>query len=225
MSPDAALQALAAAADPARAAEMAAYHKAPRAYLGAANPAIDRLVADWRAGLDVPGRIGLAAGLWDSDIHEARIAAAKLLTQARIREAEPAVWAETLRWVPGFDAWAIADHACKAIERRLVAEPARLDTVETWTTDPNPWVRRAALVATLRWTRARHPSPDEIAARGRILGWAAGYVADPDRLIQRAVAGWLRSLARHDPDRARAFLDGPGAALKPVARREVLRGA
>jgi hypothetical protein len=33
----------------------------------------------------------------------------------------------------------------------------------------------------------------------------------------------LRSLSVHDPDRVRAFLDGPGAALLPFARREALR--
>ena len=117
---------LEAAADPARAEEMAAYHKAPRRYLGIGLPAVDALVACWREEASVAGRVAHAHGLWASDIHEARIAAAKLLTQARIREDEPLVWAELLAWVPDFDAWAIADHACKAGERRLAADPARL---------------------------------------------------------------------------------------------------
>jgi 3-methyladenine DNA glycosylase AlkD len=223
MTPTDALAALEAAADAAKAAEMAAYHKAPRRYLGLALPAMEPLVAEWRAGLDVPGRVVLARGLWDSDVHEARIAAAKLLTQARFRDHEPLVWAEALRWVPAFDAWAIADHAAKAIERRLVADPARLDVVETWTTDATMWVRRAALVATLPWTKARHPTPEEAAARERILDWAATYVADRDWFIQKAVGWWLRSLAPHDPARVRAFLAGPGARLKPFARREAER--
>jgi len=223
VTPETALAALEAAADPAKAPGMAAYHKAPRRYLGLAVPAMEPLVADWRAALDVPGRVALARGLWDSDVHEARIAAARLLTQARIRDHEPLVWAETLRWVPGFDAWGVADHACKAIERRLVADPRRLDTVETWTTDPTMWVRRAALVATLPWTKARHPTPGEAAARDRILGWAAALVADRDWFIQKAVGWWLRSLAPHDPARVRAFLAGPGRTLRPFARREAER--
>jgi 3-methyladenine DNA glycosylase AlkD len=223
VTPEAALAALEAAADPAKAPAMAAYHKAPRRYLGLALPAMEPLVAGWRAGLDVPGRVALARGLWDSDVHEARIAAAKLLTQARVRDHEALVWAETLRWVPTFDAWAVADHAAKAIERRLVAEPARLDVVEAWTRDPTMWVRRAALVATLSWTKARHPTPAEAAARDRILGWAAAYAADREWFIQKAVGWWLRSLAPHDPARVRAFLAGPGRALKPFARREAER--
>jgi 3-methyladenine DNA glycosylase AlkD len=85
------------------------------------------------------------------------------------------------------------------------------------------WVRRAALVATLPWTKARHPDAAEAAARERILGWAAGYVADRAWFFQKAVGWWLRSLSLRDPDRVRAFLEGPGRDLKPFARREATR--
>jgi 3-methyladenine DNA glycosylase AlkD len=219
----AALAALEAAADPAKAAEMAAYHKAPRRYLGVAVPQIEELVAGWRAERDVAGRVALAGALWDSDVHEARVAAAKLLTQARIPEDEALVWAEFLRWLPQFDAWAIADHACKAGERRLVAVPARLDAVEGWLDDPNLWVRRAALVATLPWTKQTHPTAAERAARERILGWAARLAGERDWFAQKAVGWWLRSLSLRDPERVRAFVAGPGAGLKPFAKREALR--
>lgn len=202
---------------------MAAYHKAPRVYLGIALPEVEPLVADWRANATVAERAALAAVLWDSDIHEARIAAAKLLTQARIREDEPLIWAELLRWVPTFDAWAIADHASKAIERRLVADPARLDVVETWVDDPNPWVRRAALVVTLPWSKLTHPAQDDLQRRERILGWAACLAHDRDWFLQKAVGWWLRSLSVRDAARVQAFLDGPGTVLKPFARREALK--
>ncbi len=217
-----AIEALAALADPARAAQLAAHHKAPRVYLGAATPGIDALVAVWRAERDVPGRTRLAAALWDSDIFEARIAAAKLLTQARIPQDEP-VWAEFLRWLPTFESAALADQACKVGERRLIADPSRLNVVETWVADPNLWVRRAALVVTLPWTRQNHPTPEEFAARERILGWAERLVPDRNWFIQKAVASWLHSLSGHDPARVRTFLDGPGAGLKTFARKDALR--
>ncbi len=218
-----ALAALRVAADPARAAGMRAYHKAQRPYFGLSVPVIDALVADWRRDATVTDRVALAGELWDSDIHEARIAAAKLLIQARINSDESAVWREFLRWLPGFDAWAVADHACKVAERRLVARPERLDTVETWTRDDNRWVRRAALVATLPWSKYPHPGPDDRAARERILTWAAAYVADRDWFIQKAVAWWLRSLSAHDPERVRAFLEGPGLDLATFARKDAAR--
>jgi 3-methyladenine DNA glycosylase AlkD len=150
------------------------------------------------------------------------VAASKLLTQARIRP-DAGVWALLQAWVPGFDGWALADHACKAVERRLVAEPARIGTVEGWTTHPNVWTRRAALVATLPWTKQNHPTPAELAIRDRVLGWAARYVDDRDWFIQKAVGWWLRDLSKHDPARTRAFLVAHGSRMKPFARTEAAR--
>ncbi len=219
---DTALTALEAAADPAKAPEMAAYHKAPRRYLGVTVPQITDLANGWRTEMTVEDRVALADALWQTDIHEARVAAAKLLTQARLRP-DQAAWDLIASWVPTFDAWAIADHACDAGERRLLADPSRLDTVESWTTSPHMWTRRAALVMTLPWTKQNFPKPEDASIRDRVLGWAAGYVADPDWFIQKAVAWWLRDLSKHDADRTRAFLARHGEAMKPFARKEAAR--
>ncbi len=223
MTPDDALSALRAHSVPGKAEEMAAYHKAPRPYLGVANPVIDDLAKDWRQSLSLEDRLALAEGLWRTDIHEARIAAAKLLTQARIRPDDTPAWRLIVSWVPDFDAWAIADHASIAGQKRLVWEPARLDEVEGWTTRDHMWSRRAALVMTLPWTRLNNPKPADLAIRERVLGWAAGYAGDPDWFIQKAVAWWLRDLSKRDPERVRAFLADHGARMKPFARREAAR--
>ena len=217
-----ALAALEALADPVRAAEAALYHKTPRRYLGLRVPQIDALCDGWRAEASLEQRIRLADDLWQTDIHEARIAAAKLLTQARIKPDQPA-WNLICAWVPQFDAWAIADHACIAAQKRISADSTRLDQVETWLLSENMWARRAALVATLPFAKQNFPKPHELAARDRILGWAAGLLADRDWFIQKAVAWWLRDLSRHDPDRVRGFLDRHGAEMKAFARKEAGR--
>lgn len=222
MTPELALAALEALADPAKAAEMTAYHKAPRVYLGVANPEIDALTKSWREVLTLDDRTALAAALWETDIHEARIAAAKLLTQARIRP-DAAVWDLICSWVPTFDAWAIADHAMIAGQKRLVADPTRIETVETWTTAPNMWSRRAALIITLPYAKMNHPKPEELAVRTRALGWAERYIDDRDWFIQKAIAWWLRDLSKHDAAATRAFLDTHGARLKSFARKEAGR--
>ncbi|MDJ0826467.1 MAG: DNA alkylation repair protein [Rhodobacter sp.] len=219
MTPDVALAELRAKARPGKATEMARYHKVPRDYLGTANPDIDALTKAWRKELTLDERLELARGLWRTNIHEARIAAAKLLTQARIRP-DQGTWSLITSWVPDFDAWAVADHASIAGQKRLTADPTRLDEVETWTTRPHMWSRRAALVMTLPWTKQNHPKPAEEAARDRILGWAATYVPDRDWFIQKAIAWWIRELSKHDPKRARAFLAAHGTAMRPFARRE-----
>ena len=219
MTPEAALAALRAAAEPGRAEGMKAYHKQSREVIGVANPVLDAMSRDWRRALDVPGRVALARGLWDSDIFEARIAATKLLNQARIRP-DAEVWALIASWVAQFDSWAIADHACMAGRKRVEADPRRVAEVELWTRSEHMWSRRAALVITLPWTRQRDPKPADIAIRERVLGWAAGYVADQEWFIQKAIAWWLRDLSKRDPERVRVFLAEHGAQMKPFARRE-----
>ena len=221
MTPEDAIAAL--GVHPAKALEMKAYHKVDRPYLGVANPVIDACVKDWRADLDLDARLTLASGLWDSNIHEARVAAAKLLTQARIKPDDTAAWDLIVSWVPAFDAWAIADHVAIAGQKRLVADPARLDVVEGWTTSDHMWTKRAALVMTLPWTKQNFPKPDELAARDRILGWAASYVSDQDWFIQKSVAWWLRDLSKHDAPRVTAFLAEHGEAMRPSARKEAAR--
>jgi 3-methyladenine DNA glycosylase AlkD len=205
--------------DAERAVGAAAYHKAARRYLGVSVPQITELATGWRTGLDVPGRVALASALWDTDIHEARVAAAKLLTQARIAE-DAAVWALIASWVPQFDAWSIADHVCDAGGRRLMADPSRLDEVEAWTTSELMWARRAALVMTLGWTKQNFPKAADLAARERVLGWCALYTSDKDWFIQKAIAWWLRDLSKHDAHRVSLWLAEHGPHMKSWARKE-----
>lgn len=222
MTPADALAQLHAAADPTRALESQAYHKTPRRYLGIPVPQITAIATAWRDTTDTPGRVTLAAALWDSNIHEARVAAAKLLTQARIPD-DAATWALIASWVPQFDAWAIADQVCDAGNRRLIADPNRLDEVAEWTTHETMWTRRAALVMTLPWTKQNHPKPEDLMIRDRILDWAASYIGDKDWFIQKAVAWWLRDLSKHDAPRAAQFLAEHGPHMKPWAAKEAAK--
>lgn len=216
---DAYLAELRSAGDPVRSEGMAGYHKIPRVYLGLSNPQVDALTKSWRKQISVDERVTLARGLWDTDIYEARLAAAKLFTQARIRP-DAGVWDAIQDWVPDFDSWALADHVCMAGQKRLVADPERLNIVESWTQSPKMWTRRAALVITLPWTKQNNPKAAELEARDRILGWAQAYVPERDWFIQKAIAWWVRELSKHDIPRATAFLERNGAAMKPFARKE-----
>lgn len=223
MTPEDAIAALRAEADPVHAAREAAYHKTAREVLGVRLPRITELATEWRQELSLEDRLALASALWQADIHETRIAAAKLLVQARIRPDDTQAWDLIASWVPEFDGWAIADQVSDAGARRLVADPSRLDQVEGWTTSPHMWSRRAALVMTLPWARMNNLKPADVAARERILTWAAGYVGDRDWFIQKAVGWWLRDLSKHDADRVRAFLEEHGAAMKAFARKEAMK--
>jgi 3-methyladenine DNA glycosylase AlkD len=220
MTPAEALDTIRAHADPDRAAQARAYHKADRLYLGVSNPVLNDLARDWRKVLDGPARVQLASDLWDTNIYEARLAAAKLLTTARIRPDDRPGWDLIRSWVPDFDSWAIADHACMAGQKRLLQDPSRVDQVEDWTRSKHMWTRRAALVITLPWTKQAPPAAEDLATRERVLGWAAAYVPDQNWFIQKAIAWWLREVSKHDPDRVKDFLAAHGAEMKSFARRE-----
>ena len=220
---DQALAELAALANPEKAAEMAAYHKSTRRFFGVSVPQIDDLTDAWRADCTLDERLALAAALWAADIHETRVAAAKLLTQARIRPDDEGAWQLLQSWVPDFDGWALADHAMIAAQKRLVWQPDRIEVVEAWTQSPHMWTRRAAMVITLPYAKQNHPKPVENAIRERVLGWAARYAADPDWFIQKSVAWWLRDLSKHDKPRVEAWLAAHGDSLKPFARKEASR--
>ncbi len=220
---DQALAELAALANPEKAAEMAAYHKSTRRFFGVSVPQIDDLTDAWRADCTLDERLALAAALWAADIHETRVAAAKLLTQARIRPDDEGAWQLLQSWVADFDGWALADHAMIAAQKRLVWQPDRIEAVEAWTQSPHMWTRRAAMVITLPYAKQNHPKLVENAIRERVLGWAARYAADPDWFIQKSVAWWLRDLSKHDKPRVEAWLAAHGDSLKPFARKEASR--
>lgn len=223
MTTDEALAQLTALGDPTQSNQMAAYHKVTRPYLGVRVPVIDDLADTWRAAITLDERLTLADGLWQTNIHEARVAAAKLLTQARLRPSDDAAWALIQSWIPDFDAWAIADHVSIAGAKRLVADPERIKTVAAWVDSPHMWTRRAALVMTLPWTKQNFPKDHELAIRDQILGWCTVLVPDRDWFIQKAIAWWLRELSRHDTPRVVLFLADHGDGMKPFARKEAAR--
>ncbi|EBA15211.1 hypothetical protein RSK20926_16182 [Roseobacter sp. SK209-2-6] len=206
-------------AEPGRAEQMAAYHKQKRSVIGISNPVLNDLAKEWRQTLSLEERVTLARELWQSDVFEARIVASKVLTQARIKE-DGTVWDLLQSWVLEFDSWAIADHACTAIQKRLLAEPERLDQVASWTQSDHMWTRRAALVSTLPWAKMNNLKPADQERRNRILGWAATYVPDRNWFIQKAIAWWLRDLSKHDAQATQRFLEEHGEAMKPFARKE-----
>ncbi len=213
------LEQLIAAGNLQKATDMSTYHKGLREFSGVSNPKIDELVKQWRTERDVAQRVELAAQLWQSDIHEARVAAAKLLTQARLKPNDEAAWQLIASWVPEFDAWAIADLAASAGSRRLVADSSRLDTVAKWAVSEHMWSRRAALVMTLPWAKLNYLSDQQSSERERILGWAASYVSDPELFIQKAIGWWIRDLSKHDKPRAMQFLAEHGENMKPFSRK------
>jgi 3-methyladenine DNA glycosylase AlkD len=202
-------------ADPARAEKEKSYQKSKWEHWGVPLPKMDVAIRATIADLDSRASLALAERLWGEPVWDLKIVAGRILARPRIAP-DAQVWAFVTERMADLDGWATADNLAGVGSRCLIAEPRRLDVVETWVDSPHLWTRRAALVFTLPWTKAgRDPE--------RMLAWAARLAEDREWFIQKAVGWWLRELSKRDPERVRRFLADHSAALKRVARREATK--
>jgi 3-methyladenine DNA glycosylase AlkD len=164
--------------DPERAVQEKRYMKSGRVHWGLSAPKIDAAIRTLR-GLPEASRLDIARELWREEVYDLRIAAARLA--ARLPASLDAeIWAFVVARMGELDGWAVADNFANAGGPRLIAEPVRLDLVETWVESPHLWTRRASLVFTLDWMRAGL-SPE------RMLGWAERLTADREWFIQKSI--------------------------------------
>ncbi|HKE73430.1 MAG TPA: DNA alkylation repair protein [Acidimicrobiales bacterium] len=92
------------------------------------------------------------------------------------------------------------------------------DLIQAWTTSPDRWWRRAALVSTVPLNlRAAGGTGDT----ARTIDICERLVADRDDMVVKALSWALRELVEWDPAAVRAFLDRHGPAVPARVRREV----
>ena len=204
-----------ASADPVRAERDRKYHKSTRQHWGITMPQLDNVVKRHARRHPQEHLLRLASELWKSGIYDLMTAAARILGHREI-DASPQLWQILDIWLDDVDGWALEDVLAPAAWKCLLHDPALLDDLERWTTHPDKWRRRAALIYTLPYAKAgRDPE--------RVLGWAAAYAADPEWFIQKAIGWWLRELSRHDGPRVVRFLQSHWHQLQGVARKEAGR--
>ncbi|WP_062762530.1 DNA alkylation repair protein [Falsirhodobacter sp. alg1] len=206
-------------ANDAKAIEALEYHKTERVYLGIALEDLEALVAEWRENLTIEERVSLAQELWESDIHDARIAAAKLLLQARMRPDDSA-WDAICIWVEELDNWAIADAVAKSAEKRVMADFTRFEALESWLQSKNSWARRTAILASRPLAKKNHIKPAEREARDAALDLMVDVLGDRNWHVQKAIASWLRDLAKHDAVLARQFIAEYGEVMRGYTRKD-----
>jgi len=206
------IAALRAHADPERAAKDRIYHKSSWLHWGVTAPQMEAAIRETLDGAAPNMLMQISRDLWPEPVWDLRIVAARILARKSVPPNER-LWAFVTERMGDLDAWAVADTMADAASRCLIADPRRLDIVESWVESPHLWSRRASLVFTLPWTRSgRDPE--------RMLDWARRLRRDPEWFIQKAIGWWLRELGKRDPDRVRRFLAEHGAGLKGFAHRE-----
>lgn len=222
MTRDQVLSALRAAADPARAEGLSKHHRTACMVMGTGNAPLADLGAQIRADLDVAARVELARELWATQIHEARIVATQALKQARLRP-DDAAWAAMLDWVAEVDCAPVADHLIRAGQKRVLADPARLDTVAEWAAGDALWPRVIALGLGRVWTGMKFPKDADLTHRARVVEMTIAALPDHRRPVQGAATDVLGDLAKVDPDAARAILTTHGDAMAGAVRKSLLR--
>ena len=216
MAADEVLDRLRGLADPARLAGMARYG------IGAGT-ALGVTVAELRALAKEVGRShDLAAALWASGVHEARILASLV-------EEPDRVTAEQLDgWAAGFASWDLCDQVCQNLVRHTpFAAPLAL----AWSGRPEPYVKRAGFAVMAGLAVADKTADDD---RFEPFLQAVAERAEDERTVVRKGASWaLRQIGKRSPalhvravETARGLLSGgPGArwvgrdALRELERR------
>lgn len=169
-------------ANPANVAGMARYGINPKATLGVTIPVIRELAK--RAGRSHD----LAAELWQSGIHEARILAALVDEPARVTRRQMD------RWARDFDSWDVCDQVCSNLFRYT---PLAFEKAAQWARAKPEFVRRAgfSLMAGLA-VKAKDASDAQFEAFFPLIAEAA---TDDRNIVKKAVNWALRQIGKRNP--------------------------
>jgi 3-methyladenine DNA glycosylase AlkD len=176
------LAALRAQANPKNVAGMARYGISATGTLGVPVAEIRRLAK--QAGRSHE----LAAELWATGIHEARILASIVEDPARVTRRQ------MNRWARDFDSWDVCDQACQNLFRYT---PLAWTMAAEWAGARGEFVRRAAfaLMACLAVKAKQAPDEDFEA----LLPLIAGAATDERNLVKKAVNWALRAIGKRNP--------------------------
>ncbi len=225
---DAVREAIAAGADPVRAAQQQAYMKSTMPYRGLAGPDLRRAVlpilrdpahtmddrAEWEATV---------RALWDDATHREERYAAIELTGIRAygHWQDPDALDLYEHLVHTGHWWDLVDPVASdrvgpiLLEQREEVTP----TIEDWAVDDDLWLRRTAVISQLKHGERTDTGLLVHCIEANAEGSAFGSTF----WIRKAIGWALRQHARTDPDWVRATVDRLGDRLSGLSRREALK--
>jgi 3-methyladenine DNA glycosylase AlkD len=157
--------------------------------LGVSMPVSRGIARDVKRDLrrDPEARHELAAGLWASGVHEARILAALVDVPALVTLEQADAWAADI------DSWDICDQLCGEL---LGRSPVAWDLVERWTGRDEEFVKRAGFVVICALTVRDKVAPDE--AFERFLPICEREAWDDRNFVRKAVNWAVRQIGKRD---------------------------
>lgn len=215
--------ALAAQANPERAAGQRAYMRSALPYYGVALPEVRRAVAAicrrhrladrqaWRRTI---------LRLWDGVTHREEWYAALVLARLRAYTAwatDPGsleLWEHLIRTGAWWDVNdEIAEHL---VGPMLAAHPVEMTPIlRGWSADADRWIRRVAILAQ---NRRRAETDVDL-----LVDCLAGSLDDTDFFSRKAIGWALREYSKTDPAWVAAYVQAQADRLSGLSRREALR--
>jgi 3-methyladenine DNA glycosylase AlkD len=155
-------------------------------------------------GRDLPRDHRLAAALWDSGVHEARILASIVDRPELVSRSQMEHWARA------FDSWDLCDQVCQNL---FWATPFAHEKTVAWSERRAEFVKRAAFAL-----MASAAVKDRDASARRFLGYLSiidREAADERNFVKKAVSWALRQIGKREPRLHRAAL----AVARKLAER------
>jgi 3-methyladenine DNA glycosylase AlkD len=208
----------AAARDPTRAAAMRAYMRDQFRYVGLPAPqlrAIERIVF---AGLAAPTESDLrefTLACWQRPEREFQYVACDYL-RTHVGVPEPSFMPIARQLITTRPWWDTVDALATRFVGGLVQRhPALVTTMDEWSTEPDMWLVRTAILHQLHYG----PATDT----ARLFGYCERQAGHRDFFVRKAIGWALRHYARTDPEAVRAFVEANRSHLSPLSVREATK--
>jgi 3-methyladenine DNA glycosylase AlkD len=177
---------------------MARYGIHPARAFGVPSPVLDAMAR--RLGRDH----ALAARLWKTGVHEARMLAALVDEPSRVTPAQME------RWAKQFDSWALCDTVCGKLFDRT---PYAYEKARAWSSRREEYVKRAGF-ALMAWL-AVHDKPAEDDRFVALLPLIEREASDPRNFVRKAVNWALRQIGKRNA----RLLTSARASARRIARQ------
>ncbi len=206
------------AADPERAAFMAAYMKGHFPFLGITSPARRALAKAALAGLPAPTEDDVAAvalACWALEAREYQYAAADYCVRwVRVCSAGFLPVAEGLITTKSW--WDTVDLlAARVVGPLVTATPSLRSEMDRWLVSDDLWLARSALLHQLKWKGDTDAD--------WLFGACLSRAADTDFFLRKAIGWALREYSKTDEVAVRRFVADHDAQLSGLSKREALK--
>lgn len=190
--------------------------------LGVKVPKLRKMSMQIRKTYSHDELLQIAKKSWDHGSREHQLIALFLLAKLKLEPAER--WQLGVQFLPDVNNWESCDQLCHALLGQALAEdPGYMDHLETWLSDENFWVRRAALVVPVLLRRANYSADLARMLDERTLAMSSKLLEDPEKYIRKAVDWTVREVIKRHYDLGFQWLLEQARSHPPGIARSTLK--